>query len=171
MRLCPKATQIRNEGTGAIWMANGMGGRILATTKVVAVVVTVALGAMCALVICSSLLRHEVTRSSDDTASVEGWIPVLSGHVTAADWGMTYMSDPLPVVPGPTDYEMAGTATIDGEASEALLAGYDWNPLPDGTDEGGWLRSPEFEKTLAPSVMGRVLFDGGDTIWFSLARF
>lgn len=146
--------------------------------KIAVIVMVVLVGTFATLALLSSALRHEVTETSTDVAAIEGYFPTLAGHVESADWSIQYIADPLPIVPGPTDYKIWGHVTIDDEFSEHLLRRYEWtNTLlsmsdakllgDDGDASRKWLTNLEFNRTAMGSFVGNMYFDGYDTLSFS----
>lgn len=135
--------------------------------------------AFMAFVGASSLMRHEVTETSTEVAPIEKRIPALAGHIESTEWTVWYISDPMPVVPGPTDYRIWGHAVIDSALSEELLRHYEWNDTllsvtdaqklgDDGYSSKKWLTNLEFNDTIASPYIGNLYFDGNSTVSFSM---
>lgn len=127
----------------------------------------------------SSLMRHEVTETSSEVAPIEKRIPALAGHIESTEWTVWHISDPMPLVPGPTDYHIWGHAVIDSELSDELLRRYEWNDTrlsvtdaqklgDDGDSSKKWLTSLSLNDTIASPYIGNLYFDGENTISFSI---
>jgi hypothetical protein len=111
----------------------------------------------------------------DDVKQVDEWFPMLGGAVSA-DWEIEYDDPGNTSLPAPSGFSARGYIVLDDKQAQEFLSTYDWSKsspkvefslVPDDKlKESEWLYNWEFERDARGTFIGRMWFDGKNTVLF-----